>query len=224
MEKIIIFGGFGFIGKNLYEVLSQKFEVIIVDKCEDSKFLVKYPNIKRYQYDFQNQETLNEIIHKENPKYIINLISIVTADRDLSLFKGLIETNLDILMKIYEATKNSESLKLMIQFGSGEEYGNIESPYRETDKENPNSPYSIVKLMVTNTATMLNKNYNYPITVVRPANLFGKYQAENKFIPYIINKLKNNEEVITTPCEQKRDFIYSEKFAQIIEIIIENHS
>lgn len=222
MEKIIIFGGFGFIGKNLYENLKDKYNIILIDKVIDIDFLEKNKEIKYYIYDFLDQKSLNEIFGIENPDYIINLISVVTANRDLSLFNDMIKSNLDILLKIYESSKNLKNLKLNIQFGSGEEYGNIKSPFKEEDKEVPMSPYAIAKVMTTNTGIMLHKNYKYPICIVRPSNLFGKYQMQDKFIPYIINRLKNNEIIKVSPCEQKRDFIEVTNFIKEVEALLKN--
>lgn len=223
MEKVLIAGGFGFIGKNLYEYLSKKYEVIILDKNIDKFFLSKYGEVVYYQYDFDKDRNLEEILKKEKPNYIINLISIVTAERNMKVFNEMIKVNLDILLSFYEASKSLEFLKLFIQFGSGEEYGNIDSPFKENDREEPNSPYSLVKQLTTNTAIMLHKNYKYPVCAVRPGNLFGKYQGENKFIPYIINQLLNDFPINTTFGEQKRDFIYAERFSEGIELIIQNY-
>mgnify|MGYP000244082618 CR=1 FL=1 len=220
MSKIIIFGGCGFIGKNLSKHLKNFYEVIVIDKYIDELFL-KENKIKFYQYDFEDIDKLREIINLEKPEYIINLISYVTSIRELGLFPKMLNTNLDILLKIYEATKELENLKLVMQFGSGEEYGNIQAPFNEKMKEEPVSPYAIAKLTTTNTALMLNKNYNYPICVIRPSNLFGKYQSKDKFIPYIVEKLKNNQEILTTFGEQKRDFIYIDDFIQIIKELLE---
>lgn len=220
MEKVIIFGGCGFIGKNLTKYLKKFYDVIVIDKYIDDIFL-KENKIEFYQYDFENIDQLKKIIDEEKPNYIINLISYVTSVRELSLFPKMINSNLDILLKIYETTKDLENLKLVMQFGSGEEYGNIESPFTEIMKEEPVSPYAIAKLLTTNTALMLYKNYNYPICIVRPSNLFGKYQTKDKFIPYILEKLKNNEEILTTFGEQKRDFIYIEDFIDIIQKLLE---
>ncbi|MGL5058233.1 MAG: NAD-dependent epimerase/dehydratase family protein [Fusobacteriaceae bacterium] len=207
---------------NLYDYLSEKYEIVIIDRLKDKEFIKKNTGLKSYIYNFSDVEQLKEILRIEKPNYIVNLISIVTASRDLSLYNDMIKSNLDILLKIYEASKQLESLKLTIQFGSGEEYGNIESPFNEKDKEIPSSPYAIVKLMTTNTSVMLQKNYNYPICVVRPSNLFGNYQDEQKFIPYIVNQLKNNLPVKTSPGEQKRDFVLAKYFSKQIEILLNN--
>ena len=220
--KVIIFGGFGFIGKNLYEFLKDKLNVVLIDKYIDEKFLEINKNIKYYKYDFSDLNLLKEILKNENPNYIINLISYVTAERELGLFPKMIESNLNIFLKIYEASKELKNLKIILQFGSGEEYGNIQAPFKETDKEFPMSPYAVAKQITTSTALMLNKNYNYPVCIIRPSNLFGKYQSKNKFIPYVLEKLKNNEEILTTFGEQRRDFIYAEDFAFIIFELLKN--
>lgn len=221
-EKIIVFGGFGFIGKNLIEELINEYEIIVIDKNIDEDFARRISNIKSYKFDFSSQKELEKIISKEKPEYIINLISYVTSERELNLFSKMIEDNLNIFLKIYEASKKLESLKIVLQFGSGEEYGNISAPFKEENKEEPSSPYAVVKQITTNTALMLNRNFNYPVCVIRPSNLFGKYQNENKFIPYILKRLKNNEEILTTLGEQKRDFIYAEDFSKIIKDLLKN--
>ena len=220
--KVIIFGGFGFIGKNLYDFLKDKLDVVLIDKYIDEAFLKINKNIKYYKYDFSDLNLLKEILKNENPDYIINLISYVTAERELVLFPKMIESNLNIFLKIYEASKKLKKLKITLQFGSGEEYGNIQAPFKESDKEFPMSPYAVVKQITTSTALMLNKNYGYPVCIIRPSNLFGKYQSKNKVIPYILEKLKNNEEILTTFGEQKRDFIYAGDFVFIIFELLKN--
>lgn len=223
MEKIIITGGFGFIGKNLIDFLSVKYQIVVVDKYIDEEFLKNNKDLKYYKYDFFKDDNIKEIIEKENPNYIINLISIVSAERNMEIFNDMIQVNFNILLKLYEASKELTELKLFLQFGSGEEYGNINSPFKESDREDPNSPYALVKQLTTNTAIMLNKNYSFPSIVVRPGNLFGKYQDNNKFIPYIINQLFENKNIETTPGEQKRDFIYVVDFAKGIGLILESY-
>lgn len=219
MERIYLIGGSGFIGKNLVEHLVQNYELTIIDKFIDETYFNNLPQVKILKMDLVEDKIPAEY---PTPDYIINLASIVTAERDFSLFDGLISSNLKVLLNLYERFKN-DKLKMFIQFGSSEEYGNEGSPFVETMRECPNSPYALVKQLTVNTALMLHANYGFPAMVVRPGNLFGKYQNKSKFIPYVISQLKGNQPLNVTPCEQKRDFIYASDFAWCIGQLIINY-
>lgn len=219
METIFLVGGSGFIGKNLARYFADKYNVSVYDKFIDRDFFSSYPSIKTFELDLV-EDTIP--LHSSTPDYIINLASIVTAERDLSLFDGLISSNLKILLNLYERFKDEKQLKLFIQFGSSEEYGAENSPFKEENRESPSSPYALVKQLTTNTSVMLHQNYNFPIMVVRPGNLFGPLQNKSKFIPYVTEQLKRNLPLNVSPCEQKRDFIYIDDFAFVIGELLQN--
>lgn len=221
MESLLLVGGSGFIGKNLIRCLEDKYKISVADKFIDQDFFAHYPQIKTIKLELDKDKISDDV---EAPDYIINLASIVTAERDLSLFDSMIASNLKVLINLYERFKDEKKLKLFIQFGSSEEYGNDGSPFVETMREEPNSPYALVKQLTTNTAMMLHRNYAFPIMVVRPGNLFGPLQGGKKFIPYVIDNLKQNAPLNVTPCEQKRDFIYADDFAWAIGELLKNHT
>lgn len=220
MERIYLIGGSGFIGKNLVEYLSRQYQITVVDKYIDEFFFKRYPLVETLKMDL-----VEEFIPESyaTPDYMINLASIVTAERDFSLFDGIISSNLKVLLNLYERYKDDKCLKLFVQFGSSEEYGSKGSPFVESCREEPNSPYALVKQLTVNTALMLHANYGFPTMVVRPGNLFGKYQNKSKFIPYIISQLQEGKPIKVTPCEQKRDFIYASDFAWCIGELIANY-
>lgn len=220
MESIFIIGGAGFIGKNLVEFLSGKYKVTVVDIFIDDAFFKNYPLVETIKMDLVEERISDGY---PTPDYIINLASIVTAERDFSLFDGLISSNLKVLLNLFERYKNDKKLKLFIQFGSSEEYGSEGSPFVETMREVPNSPYALVKQLTVNTTLMLYANYGFPAMVVRPGNLFGKYQNKSKFVPYIISQLREGRPINVTPCEQRRDFIYASDFAWCIGELISNY-
>lgn len=221
MEKKILYliGGSGFIGKNLVRCLSPYYQISVFDKFIDDAFFSEYPEVRTVKMDLISDAVPNSILP---PTYIVNLASIVTAERDLSLFDGLISSNLKILLNLFERFKKDDGLRLFIQFGSSEEYGSEGSPFKEENREYPNSPYALVKQLTTNTAMMLHRNYGFPAMVVRPGNLFGPGQSRSKFIPYVIDQLKKGEPLNVSPCEQKRDFIYVDDFAEAIHRLFDN--
>ena len=220
-ERLFLIGGSGFIGKNLVRCLHEQYAISVYDKFIDTEYFSHYPDVKTNLIELDIDKIGEDV---EAPDYIINLASIVTAERDLSLFDSMIASNLKVLLNLYERFKNEANLKLFIQFGSSEEYGNDGSPFVETMREEPNSPYALVKQLTTNTAMMLHRNYAFPIMVVRPGNLFGPLQGGKKFIPYVIDSLKQNAPLTVTPCEQKRDFIYADDFAWAIGELLKNHT
>lgn len=220
MERLFLIGGSGFIGKNIVENLYRGYDIVVFDRSIDKEYFEQYTMVEKYEINLI-EDSIDKNI--EPPDYIINLASIVTADRDLDLFDDMILTNLKILMNLYKRFKDCKTLKLFIQFGTSEEYGCVPSPYKEDMRECPYSPYALVKQLTVNTALMLYRNYSFPTMVVRPGNLFGKYQNKQKFIPYVISSLKDNKDLNVTLCEQKRDFIYAEDFVICINKILENY-
>lgn len=219
MNTLYLIGGSGFIGKNLVRCLSPFYSITVYDKYIDRVFFASYPDVETHILDLVREKLP---VEKPTPDYIINLASIVTAERDLSLFDGLISSNLKILLNLFERFKKDDGLRLFIQFGSSEEYGSEGSPFKEENREYPNSPYALVKQLTTNTAMMLHRNYGFPAMVVRPGNLFGPGQSGSKFIPYVIDQLKKGEPLNVSPCEQKRDFIYVDDFAEAIHRLFDN--
>ena len=196
-ERLFLIGGSGFIGKNLVRCLHEKYAISIFDKFIDEAYFAQYPEVNKTLMELDKEQIPADV---ESPDYIINLASIVTAERDMGLFDSMIASNLKVLLNLYERFKVDKQLKLFIQFGSSEEYGNDGSPFAETMREEPNSPYALVKQLTTNTAMMLHRNYAFPIMVVRPGNLFGPLQGKTKFIPYVIESLKKGEPLNVTPC------------------------
>lgn len=219
-ERLFLIGGSGFIGKNLVRCLYDNYDISVYDKFIDAEYFSHYPEVKTNLIELDKDKIAADV---DCPNYIINLASIVTAERDLTLFDSMIASNLKVLLNLYERFKDETNLKLFIQFGSSEEYGNDGSPFVETMREEPNSPYALVKQLTTNTAMMLHRNYAFSIMVVRPGNLFGPLQGGKKFIPYVIESLKQDAPLNVTPCEQKRDFIYANDFAWAIGELLKNH-
>ena len=217
LDKIYIIGGSGFIGKNMVQHWYHKYEISIFDKYIDTDYFKQYPDVTLFQIELDKDTIPTDI---ETPDYIINLASLVTAERNLALFEPMLQANLKVLLNLFERFKGKEQLKLFVQFGSCEEYGNAPSPYREDYQEQPDSPYALVKLLTTRTVMMLYHNYGFPATVIRPSNLFGPFQSKSKFIPYVISQLRQNLPLDVTPCEQRRDFIHVADFVWVIEQLL----
>lgn len=222
MESVYIIGGSGFIGKHLSVYLSKSYNVTIFDKWIDSAYFSCYPNVRCEVLDVISEQIPPTFV---TPDYIINLAAtLVTADRNLDNIDSLIADNIRIEKNLFKRFSNDNRLKLFVQFGSIEEYGNGQIPLTETQRELPNSAYALLKQATTNYAMLLYSKDGFPATVVRSGNLFGKGQNPQRFVPYVLNQLRVGEPLKVTPCEQKRDFIYIKDFVELIGEILNKSS
>lgn len=209
MPTLILIGGFGFLGKNLISQLFRSFNLVVFARRIDEEFCRSYPQVKAVLVDLANAEDLTRAFAEFPPDFVINLVSVVTAERKMELFESLLDSNLQILLNLYVALKDHRQLKLFLQMGSTEEYGAIPTPFQEDQREQPDSPYALVKQLTTNTAMMLFRNYGFPVSVVRLGNLIGPFQGAEKLIPYLLKNLKKGLPLAMTPGLQERDFIHA---------------
>ena len=83
-------------------------------------------------------------------------------------------------------------MELFINLGSSDEYGNISSPQYEYSREQPFSPYSLVKRFLA-ILEMIYKNENFPGNYIAMLFLtYGPYQDKNRLIPQIIQGCLKN--------------------------------
>jgi nucleoside-diphosphate-sugar epimerase len=116
---------------------------------------------------------------------------------------------------------SNHKIKRYVQIGSSAEYGNSNYGQLESDISYPSSPYGFAKLCITNLIKMLHKSEQFPGVVIRFFLLYGPYQKEDRFIPYVINNCLKNKLFYTTHGLQKRDFCYVEDAVEgIIEAML----
>jgi len=220
MAKILLLGGSGFVGKNLVHDLYLMHEFFVVGRAIDKDFM-KIHGVQYQVLDVSESEHLTQIIKAFEPEIVVNLISIVTASREIALFETMMNNHIKIAQSIYLALKDYQKLSLFVQIGSLEEYGNITAPFQEEAREYPNSPYAIAKQMTNNYFLMLHKLVGFPVTVWRLANLFGPYQDSSKFLPYVIETLSNQNELKMTHGLQKRDFLLTKRLSELFHRLIQ---
>lgn len=205
--KLLIFGSTGFIGKNFISFFSNDFDIVVFLRkpiSDDFNYLFKSVKVCISELTSEN---LVRFFQMEKPNFIINLISHVTADRLKQNFSSFFDSNVhtvEIILRSIVASKIN--ISQFIQLGSTEEYGNQIAPFKEDMIPLTNSIYGLSKLAATNLVQMFSRENSIPSIILRPSNLFGKYQSDEKIIPYIISSIKKQKQFQISNLEKLREF------------------
>ena len=213
-EKILIFGGTGFIGYHLAkEALRRGFQVSSISK----NVPIKKRYLKRVKYiiaDISNKNFLNKKI-KEDFQYVFNLAGYVDHSDKIKTYKSH-----------YLGCKNisnfflKKKIKKLIQVGSSMEYGLAVSPQKENFKCKPKSVYGRAKFLSTNYLLNLYHKKKFPVTIVRLYQVYGPYQDLNRLIPIVINSCKDNKDFPCSHGRQSRDFLYINDLIEAFFLIL----
>ncbi len=219
MSNVVIFGGAGFIGStlaNLLCTLNTFKEVIAVGRSKTSKFTLN-SKIKYIQGDAGDPDFVIEIL--ENADYVVDLTYSTVPQT--SFLNPLLEVtkNLPACINIMQQCMMQRVKRYLLVSSGGTVYGNTDKVIiNENHPTNPISPYGIAKLTMEKYAHFYHKNFDLQVVVARPSNPYGLNQIGVKPQGFIGNaiSLLLNQHPLTVYGQQGtvRDYIYIEDLAQ----------
>jgi UDP-glucose 4,6-dehydratase len=227
--NILITGSLSHLATNYINLYSNEYNnVILIDKisyCSNNINLsiYKQQNIK-YIYDDINNINILNILEQYDIDIILHCAASTHVDRSYTHFYEFINNNILATTKLLDAVKKYPKLKKFIHISTDEIYGgdnnNIST---ENSKFNPTNPYSSSKASAEMIINSYIYTYKLPIIIIRPNNIFGKYQYKEKAIPKFINLLLNNiPATVHGDGNNVRDYIYVEDVCKGIKFIIDN--
>ncbi len=227
MKNVFVFGGSGFIGTNLIDLLLKKnfkvFNIDMVGYASVPEIFKKYKKNKNYFFkkiDMAEYKKIENLYIRYKPSYIYNLAAMSHVDRSIDSPKKTLENNILStlnLLEIIRINKNIKHFKRLIHLSTDEVYGDVFKPSKEKDTLNPSSPYSSSKASCDLLIKSYVRTFKIPSVIVRACNNFGPYQFTEKFIPTILTSFRQNKKIpVYGSGNQKREWIYVEDFCRIL--------
>lgn len=128
--------------------------------------------------DIVNPAGMPELGHFD---YIINLGSASSVEESVKYPAAFIQDNISSMLNVLNYAKDHPP-KLFLHLSTVEVY-------------NVTNPYAASKACQEAIADAYWRTYDVPVVIVRSSNIIGPGQSREKFVPKLIDKIKNNEEV-----------------------------
>lgn len=207
MEKLLVVGGGGFIGRHLVEeAIKKSYEVSVLSLGvlpESSAFSM----VNHIRADVSNPKELHGCLGGRKFDYVVNLSGYVDHSSFTNGGRCVFETHFNGVLNLLLGLDNS-GVRRFIQIGSSDEYGDVQAPQTEDLREAPISPYSLGKVASTHMLQMLNKTEGFPVVILRPFIVFGPGQGGDRFVPQVIRGCLSGVEFPVSLGNQVRDFCY----------------
>lgn len=227
--NIMITGCAGFIGSHaVEEFLSSGYNVIGVDNLtyagKEENMSSFIDDIKFYFCDICETDRLSKIVKVNNVEWIINFAAETHVDNSILSSRAFIHSNIQGVASLLDIC-NKLDVKLF-HISTDEVYGSIRyGSFSETDPLDPKNPYSATKAAAELLINSYSNTHDIKYLMVRPSNNFGPRQDYEKFIPTIINRLKNKRKVpVYGDGKNIRDWLYVKDNVAAIRYILENSS
>ena len=239
--SLFVTGGAGFIGSNF--VLSSTGQsgdtVVNLDRLTYAGNLENLSSVERseqhhfIQGDITDRKLLDQLLNEHHPKAVVNFAAESHVDRSIHGPEDFIQTNIVGTFRLLEAVRHywtglAEPHKSNFRFlhvSTDEVYGSLgknDPPFAETNRYEPNSPYSASKAASDHLVRAWHHTYGLPVLTTNCSNNYGPYHFPEKLIPLmIVNALAGKPLPIYGDGQQIRDWLYVKDHCNAIRRVLE---
>ncbi|QDQ26679.1 dTDP-glucose 4,6-dehydratase [Chitinimonas arctica] len=238
--SILVTGGAGFIGSNfVLDWLAQSDEPVInLDKLSYAGNLENLASLKDHpghifvQGDIGDAELVAGLLAKHQVRAVLNFAAESHVDRSITGPGEFIQTNIVGTFHLLEACKaywqqlqgEAKTAFRFLHVSTDEVYGSLEKTdpaFSETNRYEPNSPYSASKAASDHLVRAYHHTYGLPVLTTNCSNNYGPFHFPEKLIPLcILNALNGKPLPIYGDGQQIRDWLYVKDHCSAIRTVL----
>jgi dTDP-glucose 4,6-dehydratase len=239
---ILVTGGAGFIGANfVLDWLAQSDEPVInLDKLTYAGNLESLRCLDgdaRHIFvhgDIGDSALVSELLAKYQPRAVINFAAESHVDRSIHGPEDFIQTNIVGTFHLLESIRaywngldiTAKSEFRLLHVSTDEVYGSLsktDPAFTETNRYEPNSPYSASKAASDHLVRAYHHTYGLPVLTTNCSNNYGPYHFPEKLIPLmIVNALAGKNLPVYGDGLQIRDWLYVKDHCSAIRCVLAN--
>jgi dTDP-glucose 4,6-dehydratase len=204
MKKYVVIGSNCFTGSHIVDALVQNPEnsVIGISRSPEYKdFFLPYKKRSLENFSFQQIDVvhqfpkLHKLLEEVKPEIVINVAALsevaLSNERPVEYF----ETNTTAVVKLCNYLRTCGYLERYVHISSAEMFGPCPEPLKEDDPFRPSTPYAVSKAAADMYLNTLQKNFNFPATLIRSTNVYGRHQQLFKIIPRTVIYYKQGQKI-----------------------------
>lgn len=196
-KRILVTGSAGFVGSRL------------VGKLADLGIKVIAADLKN-GVDLTSPDSFLRI---KNVDIVVHLAAITSVPASFENPWRFLYTNYTATLGALELCRLNSARMIHL---SSYLYGPpIYLPINENHPIAPHNPYAQSKKVCEDLCFGYNRDFNVPVTIFRPFNLYGPGMIDNSLIPSIIRQLETNFVALQDP-EPKRDYLFIDDLIEAI--------
>jgi dTDP-glucose 4,6-dehydratase len=238
---ILVTGGAGFIGANfvLDWIAGSDEPVVNLDKLtyagnlETLASLQGNPRHIFVQGDIGDRALVERMLAEHQPRAVVNFAAESHVDRSIHGPGDFVQTNIVGTFNLLESVRGywsglPDADKAAFRFlhvSTDEVYGSLskdDPAFAETNRYEPNSPYSASKAASDHLVRAWHHTYGLPVLSTNCSNNYGPYHFPEKLIPLVIvNALAGKNLPVYGDGMQIRDWLYVKDHCSAIRRVLE---
>ena len=215
--KLVVTGGAGFIGSNFIRyVLAQhsRYSIRDLDKLTYSGNLQTLRDVeknRRHAFvrgDICDRRKVQDVLR--GCDVVVHFAAESHVDRSILDSTTFVKTNVLGTQCLLDAARQA-GVKRFVLVSTDEVYGSAPTGEKFTEESllAPNSPYAASKAGADLLARAYFRTYRFPVIITRCTNNYGPYQYPEKFIPLIITRALQGQDIpVYGDGLQVRDWIH----------------
>lgn len=178
-------------------------------------------------------DVVKAVLAEHRPRAIINFAAESHVDRSILGPGAFIETNVVGTYRLLECAREywnglngaEKDAFRFLHVSTDEVYGTLgpdDAPFAETNRYEPNSPYSASKAASDHLVRAWHHTYGLPVLTTNCSNNYGPYHFPEKLIPLcIMNALNGKQLPVYGDGQQIRDWLFVEDHTRGIRAVLE---
>ena len=210
---ILVLGGSGFVGANLFRtLLHHREDVYAIAARMPAWRLEGLPARNVRQADLLVDSNLDHLLDDAKPRTIFNCVAYgaYSFETDAQL---IYQTNFHFTWRLLSRLE-SRGIFSYVHAGSSSEYGDNATAPRETDPTAPNSDYAVSKVAAANLLYFFGKKKKLPCVNLRLYSVYGPLEDPSRLIPNVIKMGLAGQYPPFVDPNISRDFVYTDDVSE----------